>query len=208
MAEYYDFVGGVALRQILPFKFIGPIFVILFTVACSDAASDTPWSSNSIYTGIGSTLSLHGKSEVCCGSDYQYTKHRYIVNIRNTSLPWGTQVFLHYGFKKIELDVDAGNGAQDWQVSGWAPFVAVAPYEWRIELSQTSHVAGQSHRLSDLQFVIKIVYPDGGEMFERGSESNLGFFEGKDPAHSSSCRERERDPNGWCQMRIHQVERS
>jgi len=95
------------------------------------------------------------------------------LHYRNYTLPWGTSVYLVQGWGGYD------NGTPiDWENTQTHAVSASAPWTWSITLR-----AGVSWRSSPkwyehIDFVWKVVLPDGSEFYEKGNGSTWGYYAG------------------------------
>lgn len=92
------------------------------------------------------------------------------LSYRNNDLPWGTSVYLIYGW--------GGTGTTSFD---WAPqpttveAPATAPYHWGTQV-KTIFRARSSTSYSSINYVWKVVLPDGTEFYEKGNGSTYGYY--------------------------------
>lgn len=90
---------------------------------------------------------------------------------RNQDLPWGTSVFLIYGWGGT-----SGTTPFDWApaaVTVEAP--ATAPYHWGTTVTGVIR-ARSSTSYTSINYVWKVVLPDGSEFYEKGNGSTYGYY--------------------------------
>ena len=104
-----------------------------------------------------------------CGY-YHRTEGDFEVLHRNPALPWGTRVFVIYGF---------GNEEGDWLDREEIEAKSVGPYLWSAKISKTLHVRSRTDRVESMQLVLKMRLPNGEDHYIKGSESLLGFMEAR-----------------------------
>ncbi|AKQ64700.1 hypothetical protein A176_001612 [Myxococcus hansupus] len=89
------------------------------------------------------------------------------LTYRNDDLPWGTSVFLIYGW---------GGSTFDWAPSPQTVEVpAVAPYHWGTTVTGVIR-SRSSTQYTHLNYVWKVVLPDGHEFYEKGNDSTYGYY--------------------------------
>lgn len=139
-------------------------------------------------------VKVKGRGMVSNCSYYSQTTAEFEIWYRDESLPWGSQVSVIYGFGGLDQSpVAAGMGARlDWTDQSEKASEAVAPYTWVSRFSQVIHSRYSSRRLDQLQFVLRISLPQGGDRYFRGGQTSMGFiqaefpFLGKSPCLDSS----------------------
>lgn len=89
----------------------------------------------------------------------------------NTGLPWGTSVYLVYGWGGTE-----GSNVFDWRNTTTVQAPATAGYTWGTTV--TSQIAARSSPtfFEHIDFVWKVVLPDGSEFYEKGNNSTYGYY--------------------------------
>ena len=93
------------------------------------------------------------------------------LSYRNQDLPWGTSVFLIYGW----------GGGTSSTAFDWAPqpqtveAPATAPYHWGTKVT-TIFRARSSTEYSSINYVWKVVLPDGNVFYEKGNGSTYGYY--------------------------------
>lgn len=93
------------------------------------------------------------------------------LSYRNQDLPWGTSVYLIYGW---------GGGTTTTSFD-WAPqpttvqAPATAPYHWGTKVTSIFR-ARSSTTYSSINYVWKVVLPDGTEFYEKGNGSTYGYY--------------------------------
>ncbi|MCE9671665.1 hypothetical protein LY474_28045 [Myxococcus stipitatus] len=89
------------------------------------------------------------------------------LTYRNDDLPWGTSVFLIYGW---------GGSTFDWAPAPQTVEVpAVAPYHWGTKVTSVIR-ARSSTEYTSINYVWKVVLPDGHEFYEKGNGSTYGYY--------------------------------
>lgn len=104
-----------------------------------------------------------------CGY-YHRTEADFEILHRNPALPWGTRVFVIYGF---------GTDDGDWLDREEAEAKSVGPALWGAKISKTLHFRSRTDRVESMQFVLRVRLPGGEEYYIKGSESLLGFMEAR-----------------------------
>ncbi|AGC41772.1 hypothetical protein MYSTI_00421 [Myxococcus stipitatus DSM 14675] len=122
---------------------------------------------------LASTSALGGSQWVqartvlnTCGY-FSTSQAELTLTYRNDDLPWGTSVFLIYGW---------GGSGVDWAPAPQtveAP--AVAPYHWGTTVTGVIR-ARTSTQYTSLNYVWKVVLPDGHEFYEKGNGSTYGYY--------------------------------
>jgi len=102
---------------------------------------------------------------------YSSTMGDFIVTYNNDTLPWGTTVLLKYGFK-----TDYHPTIADWADQNSLQAKAIAPYSWETKFEHQIASRGGPSK-SHLQFVIQIILPDNSIIYDKGSDTPLGYYE-------------------------------
>jgi hypothetical protein len=116
----------------------------------------------------------------------QYVKARTVLNTcgyfstsqaeitfsyKNLDLPWGTSVFLIYGWGNTSGTTPFAWAPQPVTVE--AP--ATAPYHWGVTVTGVIR-ARSSTEYKNINYVWKVVLPDGSEFYEKGNGSTYGYY--------------------------------
>jgi hypothetical protein len=94
------------------------------------------------------------------------------LTYRNDDLPWGTRVFLIYGW---------GGSSGPSSTFDWAPapqtveVPAVAPWHWGTTVTGVIR-SRSSTQYTSINYVWKVVLPDGHEFYEKGNGSTYGYY--------------------------------
>ncbi|MFP2933701.1 hypothetical protein ACLESO_52905 [Pyxidicoccus sp. 3LG] len=95
------------------------------------------------------------------------------LSYRNYDLPWGTRVFLIYGWGSPPA---GGSTGFDWApqpTTVEAP--ATAPYTWGTQVKSIIR-SRSSVVYTNINYVWKVVLPDGHEFYEKGNGSTYGYY--------------------------------
>lgn len=109
-----------------------------------------------------------------CGY-YSAADGNFAVSFKDSSLPWGTRVYLHYGMGGY----DRNNGRllempYSWRNSKTVEMKAYAPYEWATQfITRVAERASFAHKYLD--FAVDVVYPDGGRVRYPSDDLNQYF---------------------------------
>jgi hypothetical protein len=94
------------------------------------------------------------------------------LSYRNYTLPWGTSVFLIYGWGG-----NVTNGSPfDWENTQTLTVSASAPYTWSTTVRATTATRSSPKYYEHLDFVWKVVLPNGTEFYEKGNASTWGYY--------------------------------
>lgn len=137
---------------------------------------------------LASTPSLAGEmwaqarlTSHSCGY-WNHTDAEVGLSYRNYDLPWGTSVYLIYGW--------AGSyaGTFDWQDQQEIEVFASAPYTWSTTVSRS--ILGRGGPVfKSINFVWRVVLPNGHEFYEKGNNSTWGFYDANFSQVTSKCSE-------------------
>ncbi|WP_164016469.1 hypothetical protein [Pyxidicoccus trucidator] len=95
------------------------------------------------------------------------------LSYRNYTLPWGTSVYLVYGWGGSAKD---GSNPFDWANTQTLAVSASAPYTWSTTVRETTSTRSGSTLLTHIDFVWKVVLPNGYEFYEKGNGSTWGYY--------------------------------
>ena len=115
-----------------------------------------------------------------CGY-WSYTGAEVGLSYRNQDLPWGTSVYLRYGWAGID-----GYTPFDWADQREIEVSASAPYTWSTTVSRAILGRG-GPRFHSINFVWRVVLPNGHEFYEKGNDSTWGFYDANFSQVSSQC---------------------
>ncbi|MFP2928139.1 hypothetical protein ACLESO_23650 [Pyxidicoccus sp. 3LG] len=94
------------------------------------------------------------------------------LSYRNYTLPWGTSVYLIYGWGGI-----SNNVPMDWDNTQTLTVSASAPYTWSATVrSIFSNRTTPQNRYDHVDFVWKVVLPNGFTFYEKGNGSTWGYY--------------------------------
>jgi hypothetical protein len=122
---------------------------------------------------------VDGRAVINSATNYQNTKGDFAVSFKDY-LPYGTKVIVKYGFfghRMVYESNDAKTVRLEWDMGGYADSLGVSDYTWTANISVTLHKAGDSHNYEAIRFVFLVVLPDGSSYYDKGTNSNLGFYE-------------------------------
>jgi hypothetical protein len=91
---------------------------------------------------------------------------------RNNDLPWGTSVYLIYGWGGT-----SGTTPFDWSpqpTTVEAP--ATAPYHWGTTVVGVIRARSSMPQYTNINYVWKVVLPDGHTFYEKGNDSIYGYY--------------------------------
>lgn len=107
-------------------------------------------------------IDVFGRSYVNSCGYYSNESADLSINFTNRMLPWGTKVTVVSGWRGYDLKFISGPVQEQW--FEWAyrseqEAKAVAPYQWRAEISRTLHDRSSTQQLTALQFSIQVEEP-------------------------------------------------
>jgi hypothetical protein len=94
------------------------------------------------------------------------------LSYRNYTLPWGTSVSLIYGWGGTVLN----GGPFDWENTQTLAVSASAPYTWSATVRGTTSTRSSPKYYEHIDFVWKVVLPNGTEFYEKGNGSTWGYY--------------------------------
>ena len=112
----------------------------------------------------------------CCPGYYSATYADLKFHYTSTDLPWGTTVLIKYGFKS-RYGSDA-HIVSEWKDQISVQALASAPFTWDASVKDKFIYGRGGEQESHVQFVVQIVLPDGSVIYDKGSNSTWGFWEG------------------------------
>lgn len=93
------------------------------------------------------------------------------LTYRNDTLPWGTSVDLVYGYGG-----KSSNQPFHWEFGGEMAVPAVSPFVWSVDLSHVVQARSSPIFIDSLKFVLRVELPNGDVFYEKGSNSELGYY--------------------------------
>lgn len=138
-----------ALRNVLT--------LALMMVSSSAFAAETWVQARAVLHSCG----YYSSSEVEVGLSY-----------RNYNLPWGTSVYLVYGWGGT-----SGGTPISWENTTTVQAPATAGYTWGTTVTSTIAARSSSKFYESINFVWKVVLPDGSEFYEKGNDSTWGYYD-------------------------------
>lgn len=97
------------------------------------------------------------------------------LDYQNQGLPWGTSVYLVYGWGGY-TSTGSSNVPFTWDQSKSIPVSASAPYTWRATVTSNIAVRSSPKFYDSINFVWRVVLPDGSEFYEKGNTSTFGYY--------------------------------
>ena len=136
---------------------------------------------------LASTPALAGEQWVqarvtsfTCGY-WSYSGAEVGLSYRNHDLPWGTSVYLIHGWAGTD-----GYTPFDWANRQEIEVAASAPYTWSATVSR--QIQGRGGPIfKSINFVWRVVLPDGHEFYEKGNASTWGFYDANFSQVPSQC---------------------
>lgn len=93
------------------------------------------------------------------------------LSYRNYTLPWGTSVSLVYGWSGSDNGIPF-----DWDNTQTVVVSASAPYTWSATVRSQLSSRSSPKYYTDINFVWKVVLPNGYEFYEKGNGSTWGYY--------------------------------
>ncbi|AKQ67896.1 hypothetical protein A176_004808 [Myxococcus hansupus] len=93
------------------------------------------------------------------------------LSYRNHDLPWGTSVFLIYGWGGQNNFVP-----YDWENEQTLEVFASAPWTWSTTVHGITSTRTTPKWAEHLDFVWKVVLPNGHVFYEKGNHSTWGYY--------------------------------
>ncbi len=129
-------------------------------------------------TASAAQIKVGGRAYSATNCSYFSTSYAdFKVSYNNPTLPWGTEIFLRYGFQDDFKKMS-------WQFMDQVQAKATAPYIWTAELNKIVVDSRGYFSLSHLQFAIMIRLPDGEVYWDNGGLSGYGYYEAATPVRT------------------------
>lgn len=96
-------------------------------------------------------------------------------NNDNTEVPWGTNVYLVHGWGGY-TSTGTTNVRFTWENTTTVQAPAVASYTWGITVTSTIAARSSPKFYDAIDFVWKIVRPDGSVLYKKGNASTYGYY--------------------------------
>ncbi len=96
-------------------------------------------------------------------------------NNDNTQVPWGTNVYLVYGWEGY-TSTGTGNVRFTWENTNTVQAPATAGYTWGVAVTGTIAARSSPKFYDTIDFVWKIVRPDGSVIYKKGNASTNGYY--------------------------------
>jgi hypothetical protein len=106
-------------------------------------------------------------------SYYSNRTAEVVFKYRNQSLPWGTQLVLHYGLGNSRQEA---SGENQWNHIRQSAMGAIGEYTWQFKENLVLASRGSSENYDSLNFVVQIQYPNGLVTYDRGSSAAQGYY--------------------------------
>lgn len=138
----------------------------------------TSWSS---AFAINPDIQLKGAVVTHSCGYYSSTEGNFAFSYRNDDLPWGTKVFLHYGY---QVQSAANGGTGDFEILTWQQqkkleMNAVSDSVWGAYLKESIHYRSKPMAAPfGINFVFEVLLPDGAVFWEKGTDTNNGHYTG------------------------------
>ncbi len=97
------------------------------------------------------------------------------LTYRNYNLPWGTAVHLVYGWGGYTSS-SPSNIPFTWENTKTVQAAASASYTWSTTVTSTIAARSSPKFYDSIDFVWKVVLPDGSEFYEKGNTSTYGHY--------------------------------
>ena len=114
------------------------------------------------------------------------------VTYKNTELPWGSRVFLVSGLSGTEnvfVDGTYVTRALDWRDRQEEELSSTSAWTWSGQRHAELAFRGRNYLFDAVQFVIRVVLPNGESFYDNGGQSRWGYYQAEFPARQ--CAENE-----------------
>jgi hypothetical protein len=96
-------------------------------------------------------------------------------NDNSAEVPWGTSVSLHYGWGGYTSN-GSTNTPFTWDATNTVQANATAGYTWSATVTSTIAARSSNKFYDAINFVWKIVRPDGSVTYKKGNTSTYGYY--------------------------------
>ncbi|HZI11014.1 MAG TPA: hypothetical protein VE153_11545 [Myxococcus sp.] len=136
--------------------------VLVLVSASSLAAESTSAQARAVTHSCG----YYSTQEVEVGLTY--------FNNNSAEVPWGTSVYLVYGWGGYTSG--STNVPFTWDTTNTVQASATAGYTWGITVTSTIAARSSPKYYDAINFVWKIVRPDGSVLYKKGNTSTYGYY--------------------------------
>lgn len=101
------------------------------------------------------------------------------ISYHNPDLEWGVIVQMIYGYEGVDVrggGDDVRRVRIEWQRESRDVVVASAPYTWTAKMQVPVHYRSSSTFYDTLNFVYRLIHPDGRIEFDNGTDAPWGFY--------------------------------
>lgn len=137
------------------------------------------WISFSSILHANADVRVQGRSYTMSCSYYTRTIGDFLIQYYNYSLPWGTRVFLIYGSDGYTVQygpIPPREIKLNWQNKNEIEIHTFSDFAWGADVSLTLHERTNPDSFNGLDFVFRIVLPNGKEYYDNGGASDYGYY--------------------------------
>jgi hypothetical protein len=138
---------------------------------------------------------IQGRSYSTSCSYYTKTIGDFLIQYNNYSLPWGTRVFLIYGADGYTVQygpIPPREIKLNWQNKKEIEVHTFSDFAWGADISLTLHERTNPDMFNGLDFVFRIVLPNGTVYYDNGGASDYGYYVANLLMQGSPCTSSER----------------
>lgn len=140
-------------------------------------------------------ISVQGRSYTISCSYYTKTIGDFLIQYHNTNLPWGTKVYFLYGTDGYTIQYGPNPAREiklNWQNKKEIEIFAFSDFTWGADISLDLHERTSPDMFNGLDFVFRIVLPNGHEYYDNGGASDYGYYLANLISPVSQCSSSER----------------
>ena len=153
---------------------------------------------SSAFTAHASSVQVSGKLDA---SGFYYTNATGFFRFLyiNNDIPQDSVIVLHYGFTRSEWQSGYLQPISDWNERA---VITASPAEtgvWEASLQNVMYSRGSSWHRSHVNFVFIVIKPDGSVFYDKGVDTEFGYYEIEAPGVNLRCPE---EADGMCPLTI------
>lgn len=146
--------------------------------------------------------SVVGKLAPSSTNYYSAMDGHFTLSYINDSIPSESVVYLRHGFQKSEFYQGKLYPSSSWNDLQLLAMKPMANASWQTTIVKQLYSRGSSSQLTAIDFVFEIHLPNGKVLFEKGSNSNLGYFNASFPVYTDPCNI---ESSPGCELNVIQV---
>lgn len=138
-------------------------------------------------SALASTVQVDGAVTFCCSTYWSSTTTHFQVRYLNDQLPAGSAVYFRHGFTISEFVSGTPEARDFWTDLQNPEMIESGAGVWNLPIDHQTYERGASRIVTALSFVLEIKLPDGSTLWDKGSETTLGYYEVPTPQASTTC---------------------